>query len=189
MELGREAVVEARLGRNDPRADEREAGAREADRLVRVAVAEREHVEVLERVERVRDLVCAIDDAVARVDLEGLAVLPGEAAPREDVEDLLVAPVLVRRRRPPARGDLDAAHADGSAARRLAQKRPGPLQVAERARTLPSLVPVRDSHRLDYTARATAAATAATTIVSRSGARSRIATTAAARPTSLASKT
>ena len=66
VELRRVAVVVAGRALDDPVADPREARAREARRLVLVAPPEREHVEVLERVQRVRDLGGAVDDAVAR---------------------------------------------------------------------------------------------------------------------------
>ena len=57
--------------------------------------------------------------------------LPGDAAAGQHVEDLLVQPVLVRRRRPATRRYLDPADADLLAPGRLADHRPAAAQMPE----------------------------------------------------------
>ena len=73
-------------------------------------------------------------------------LLPGEPAAAEHVEELLLDAVVVRRRRPAARRDLDPADADADAAGGLAEERPGALQVADAELAARRLVEVRDPH-------------------------------------------
>ena len=87
-----------------------------------------------------------VDDAVAGTDFVRLAALPREAAAGEDVEDLFLAAMLVRRRRPAARGHLNPSHPDSNAPRGAAEVRPSPAQVAEVELECRRLVEVGDGH-------------------------------------------
>jgi hypothetical protein len=119
-----ERVDHALEGLHTAPADEREAESREARALIGEARAKGEHIEVFERVQRVLGPARLVEDAIAGADLVRSAVLPREAAAREDVEELLAAAVRVCRRRPPAGRHLDAANANASTAGGLAEERP-----------------------------------------------------------------
>ena len=150
-ELRRDAVDHSRQRADHAAADVRHPEAREADVLVVTALAEREHVERLERMHRVRAATGQVDDAVAGADLGGLARLPGEAAAAEHVEDLLLAPVLVGRRRPAAGRHFDPANADVHAAGSGADHRPPALKMADGAFPSGHLFEVCDPHGRDCT--------------------------------------
>src|SRR5205823_4206732 len=87
------------------------------------------------------------EPARLRADRPGLAGLPGEPATREDEEDLLLAAVLVRGRRPASRRKLDPPYPDADAACSLAEERPRAGQVADLALAPARLVPMRDAHQ------------------------------------------
>jgi hypothetical protein len=97
-------------------------------------------------VQSVRAAAGVVDDAVAGGDLGDLAVVPGEPAAAEDVEDLLRPPVLVRRRRPRPLAHLDPPEAHSEAAGVFAQVRPDRMQVADLVLAPPRLVEVREPH-------------------------------------------
>ena len=113
--------------RVDRRHLERDAGSHDArsrqprDRRSR-ALAEREDVETVGSADQgVRLFADAVDDAVARADLEGLAVLPRETGPVEHEEDLLLRDLDVHRRRLLARTHPRSGHADVARSGRLAE--------------------------------------------------------------------
>ena len=114
--------------------------------LVAFARAEGEHVELGQRVQRVRARPREVDDAVARADLGDLTALPRQSLPGQDVEDLLGAAVLVRERRPGAFTYLDPPQADPDAARILAEIRPGRMQVADGQLAASGFVEVGEPH-------------------------------------------
>src|SRR6185437_17107652 len=125
--------------------------AREAHALILVALAERQHIERLERVQRVGSPASQVDDAVSGADLTRLPVLPREAAAAQHVEDLLVEPVLVGRRGPPAGGELEPAHSDLDATGGFAGVRPTAAEVTELDLAPAAFVQSRDSHGGDST--------------------------------------
>ena len=71
-----------------------------------------------------------MDDAVPGPQLVDLLVLPGEARPAEDEDDLLGGSVRVGRSRQPARIDPDAIDADADAADRIAEPLPARSHLA-----------------------------------------------------------
>src|SRR5262249_33924703 len=146
QELDREAVDAVVQGLDRSGADERQAEPWEADALVVHARAEGEQVEVLQRVSGVCHPRRVVEDAVARTDLVRLAVLPRQPATCEDVEDLLLTPVLVRGRRPAPGRYLEPPDADAHAARGLAEEGPRRMQVADLPLSPVRLVEVRDPH-------------------------------------------
>ena len=86
------------------------------------ALAEREDVETVGSADQgVRLFADAVDDAVARADLEGFAVLPRETGPVEHEEDLLLRDLDVHRRRLFARTHPRSGHADVACSGRLAE--------------------------------------------------------------------
>src|SRR5919197_4110659 len=97
------------------------------------AMAVCEHLEpVVPGAKRVRLRHRPMDDAVALPDLVGGAVLPGEPGAAEDVEDLFLDRMYVRRRRNVARVQLDAAHADPDRAGGTAEVGPPSAEVSVR---------------------------------------------------------
>jgi hypothetical protein len=93
-------------------ADERCTEPREARALVVDAWAEREDVEVVQRMQRVVAPAREEEDAVPLANLERLALVPGQAAAAENVEELLLDAVVVRRSRPAAGRNPDPAGTD-----------------------------------------------------------------------------
>ena len=132
--LRREPVRDRRNGLDEAVARVRHAEPRKRHALVVPARTEGEHVELVERVQRVRGLAGWVEDAVASADLVRVAVLPREPATGEHVEQLLLAAVRMRGRRPAARRELDPAHADADRPGGLAEQRPRALEVSDRAR-------------------------------------------------------
>ena len=151
-ELGRQAVDRPGQRADQAAADVRHPEPREADVLVVAALAEGQHVERLERVKRVRTTTRPVHDAVSGADLGGFARLPREPAPTEDVEDLLLASVLVRRRRPAAHRQLDPANADVHATGRDPDHRPAAAQMTGVTVPCRHFVEVCDPHSGDCTA-------------------------------------
>src|SRR5207302_796536 len=167
-----------------------DARAGKMRRLVEPAVAVREHVEpVRAGLERVRLALTSMDEAVAGSDCVGLPVLPRQARPVEDEEDLLRRSVHVSRCRPEAGLDLDPLDTDADRARRPPERAPGRAQMACRLAPSRHLVPVGDGHAPDYRARTAAVTAAARTTAESIGARRRRAPAAAATPASRASTT
>jgi hypothetical protein len=144
--LDREPVDEPWQRLDCARADERQAQSREAHALVLVALAEGQDGEGLEGVQGVGAGAREIDDAVAGADLGYLARLPRQPSPAQHVEDLLVAAVLVRRRRPSSGRQIDPADADLCAAGGRAHHRPTAAQMAQLDLAYPRVVVVSDPH-------------------------------------------
>jgi hypothetical protein len=87
-----------------------------------------------------------VEDAVALADLERLALVPGEAAAAEDVEEFLLDAVVVRRRRPASGRKPDPAGADADRTCGVADERPGSLKMADAEFVALYLVDVGDPH-------------------------------------------
>ena len=85
-----------------------------------------------------------MDDAVAGADLVDVAVLPGEAGAAEDVDDLLLGALDVRRRRPLAGVDLEPLQPDGDRPGRASEVAPDRAQVSELVAPAVDIVPVDD---------------------------------------------
>ncbi len=146
-ELGGRSLERAGLRAHDPPPHQRHAQAGEAGGLVPAAQAEGEHVEGLERVHRVGASVWQVHDAITGPDLGCSAPLPGEPAASQDVEDLLLEAVLVGRRRPAARRNLDSPQADAERSRGLAEHCPAAAQVSQLVLADGGVVEVGDSHQ------------------------------------------
>ena len=127
------------------REDPGDVPARQVGDLQRNAHAVDEDVEpVVAGPQRVRPGARRMDDAVAGPDLVDLPVLPGEAGAAEDVDDLLLGALDVRRRRPLAGVDLEPLQPDGDRPGRASEVAPDRAQVSELAAAALDVVPVRD---------------------------------------------
>src|SRR5947209_10255904 len=94
-----------------------------------------------------RPLAREVHDAVAGGDRGRAPLMPCQTPPGEDVEDLLLVAVLVRRGRPTTRRELDPPHAGPERSRRIAKERPGRAQMAGLEAAAGCVLEVRDPHR------------------------------------------
>jgi hypothetical protein len=112
-----------------------------------MACSEDQHVEpVGPSPQRVLLVVGEMDDAIAGADVVDLLVLPREARPPEDEDDLLRGTVGVGRSREPARVDAYPVDPDGDGARGVPEPLPARGHLPLLAASGLDLVPMRDHH-------------------------------------------